>query len=373
MFETAVSCAVLREPNGPFQFVEATLEAPRRHEVVIRIVATGVCHTDAAVRARVMPTPLPVVLGHEGAGVVVAIGEDVTKVAPGDHVILSFQSCGICEFCQTGKQATCVGSFPLNFGGCRGDGSHALRTADGILNDQFFGQSSFATFSVASERNVVKVPKDLPLELLGPLGCGINTGAGAVLNVFHIQPGESLAVFGSGAVGMSAIMAAKASGATTIIAIDLVQSRLDLALELGATHAFDGSAPDLIESIQKASGGGVHYSLDCTGKAPVVRSAVQVLRNRGVCGIVGAPDPGVQLSIDANDLLGFSKSVRGIVEGDSVPDVFIPALIALYQQGRFPFDKLVRFYDFKAIEEAFHDSESGVTIKPVLRIGAVDA
>jgi aryl-alcohol dehydrogenase len=369
----AVNCAVLREANGPFAFENASIDPPREREVLVRIVATGVCHTDAAVRARVMPTPLPVVLGHEGAGVVEAVGSQVTKVIPGDHVILSFQSCGACEFCLQGQQATCVGSFPLNFGGCRADGSHALHLHDGGLNDQFFGQSSFATFSIASERNIVKVPKDVPLELLGPLGCGINTGAGAVMNVFRLRVGESLAVFGSGAVGSAAIMAAKASGATTIIAVDLVQSRLDLALELGATHAFDGKASDLIERIREASGGGVHYSLDCTGKAAVVRSAVEVLRNRGVCGMVGAPDPGVQLALDANDVLGFSKSIRGIVEGDSVPDVFIPALIELYRQGRFPFDKLVKFYDFAAIEEAFHDSEQGTTIKPVLRIGKVAA
>jgi aryl-alcohol dehydrogenase len=365
---TSVQCAVLSEPNGPFSIETAELEAPRANEVLVKVVGAGVCHTDAAVRARVMPTPLPVVLGHEGSGVVVAVGSGVSKVAPGDHVVMTFQSCGVCDFCVSGHQATCSGSFPLNFGGCRADGSHSLHRHGGELNDQFFGQSSFATHAIATERNVIKVPKDVPLELLGPLGCGIQTGAGAVLNALKVGTGDSFAVFGSGAVGIAAIMAAKAVGATVIIAVDLVQSRLDLALELGATHALDGKAPDLVEQIQAISGGGVQFSLDCTGKAPVIQSAFRALRNRGICGVVGAPDPGVQLQLDANELLGLSKSIRGIVEGDSVPDIFIPQLIELYRQGRFPFDRLVRFYAFEDIETAFSDSEHGTTIKPVLRM-----
>lgn len=365
---TTVQCAVLSEPNGPFAIETAQLDPPRSKEVQVRIVGVGVCHTDAAVRARVMPTPLPVVLGHEGSGVVVAVGREVSKVAPGDHVVLTFQSCGVCEFCVSGHQATCSGAFPLNFGGCRADGSHSLHRHGSDLNDQFFGQSSFATFATASERNVIKVTKDVPLEFLGPLGCGIQTGAGAVLNSLKIGVGDSLAVFGSGAVGIAAIMAAKAAGATLIVAVDVVQSRLDLALELGATHALDGAAPDLVDQIQLISGGGVQYSLDCTGKAMVIQSAFRALRNRGVCGVVGAPDPGVQLQIDANELLGLSKTIRGIVEGDSVPDIFIPQLIELYRQGRFPFDRLVKFYAFDQIETAFADSEQGTTIKPVLKM-----
>jgi aryl-alcohol dehydrogenase len=238
-----------------------------------------------------------------------------------------------------------------------------------VLNDRFFGQSSFATYAIATERNIVKVPKDAPLELLGPLGCGIQTGAGAVLNVLGVGPGDSFAAFGSGAVGLAAIMAARLAGATTIIAVDLVQSRLDLALELGATHAIDATSGDVVARIRDITGGGVQFSLDCTGKAAVIRTAVDSLTIRGMCGIVGAPDPGVQLTFDANDILGASKSIRGIVEGESVPDVFIPKLVELHRQGRFPFDRLVKFYEFAEIEKAFQDSERGTTIKPILRLG----
>jgi aryl-alcohol dehydrogenase len=230
-----IDAALVRE-KGSFELATAVLEAPRHDEVLVRIVATGLCHTDLVARDQLYPVPLPVVLGHEGAGVVEAVGDAVAKVAPGDHVALSFLPCGHCRPCFDGSPASCANFNDMNFSGQRPDGSHAmlLPDGDGTLHDRFFGQSSFATYAVANERNTVKVRDDVPLELVGPLGCGIQTGAGTVLRALKVGAGATFAVTGAGAVGLSAVMAAHVAGATTIIAVDVVPSRLDLARELGA-------------------------------------------------------------------------------------------------------------------------------------------
>ncbi|HEU4623771.1 MAG TPA: NAD(P)-dependent alcohol dehydrogenase [Steroidobacteraceae bacterium] len=365
-----IRAAVLREPNGPFEIEKLTIDRPGPNEVLVRIVAVGMCHTDLAVRARHLPTPLPAVLGHEGAGIVEAVGAGVQKVVPGDHVVLTFPSCGLCDSCLTGHPSQCFAAFPLYFGGARLDGSHGLHCAHGPLHDRFFAQSSFATHSLATERNVVKVPKDAPLELLGPLACGIQTGAGAVLNSLRVRTGESFAVFGSGSVGLSAVMAARLCGARHVIAVDVLPSRLELARQLGATHAIDGREQDAFEEVRRITGAGVHHALDTTGRVEVIRGALNALRPGGVCGVLGASAPGSELPIDVNMFIGMSKTLRGIVEGDSVPDIFIPQLVALHLQGAFPFDRLVRFYALDEINQAVQDSEAGRTIKPIIRMPA---
>jgi aryl-alcohol dehydrogenase len=367
---TEVRAAVLYEAKGPFVIEKLRLDPPGPNEVLVRIVAAGMCHTDLAVRARDLPTPLPAVLGHEGAGVVEAVGAGVQKVAPGDHVVLTFPSCGLCDSCQTGRPSQCYAAFPLYFGGARLDGSHGLHCDHGPIHDRFFAQSSFATHALATERNVVKVPKDAPLELLAPLACGIQTGAGAVLNTLRVRMGESFAVFGSGSVGLSAVMAAKLCGAAHIIAVDILASRLELAKELGATHVINGREQDAYEEIRRITGAGVHHALDTTGRVDVIRGAIDALRPGGVCGILGASAPGTELTIDINMFLGMSKTLRGIVEGDSVPDIFIPQMIALHRRGAFPFDRLVKFYPLEQINQALQDSESGRTIKPIIRMPA---
>lgn len=361
--------AVVRQKGGPFQAEEIRHGDLRHDEVLVRIVATGMCHTDMVARDQVYPVPHPIVLGHEGAGVIEAIGAQVRKVEPGDHVVLTFLPCGRCRACQEGAPASCENFNAYNFSGRRPDGSHALCDSHGRdLNDRFFGQSSFGAYAIANERNVVKVRTDAPLELLGPLGCGIQTGAGAVLNALKVNAGSSFAAFGAGAVGLSAVMAAVVTGATTIIAVDVVAPRLELAKALGATHVIDSRNENPVEAIRAITGAGVDYALESTGHADVARSAVEALRPRGVCGIVGAAPPGTDLEVDINDVMQNCKVIRGIVEGDSVPDQFIPRLVELHMQGRFPFDRLVRFYPFDKINEAAEDSEKGGTIKPIIRI-----
>lgn len=363
-----VQAAVLAEADGKFEIRELELQAPRSDEVVVRIVATGVCHTDAAVRAGDLPTPLPVVLGHEGAGIVEAVGSGVTKVATGDHVVLTFNSCGQCEMCLAGRPTVCDLCYPLNFGGSRIDGSHALGCDGHEVNDRFFGQSSFATYAIANERNAIKVRQDVPLDLLGPLGCGIQTGAGAVINALQVGFGESLVVFGTGAVGLSAVMAAKVVGAAMIIAVDIVPARLELARELGATHTILATERNVAEEIAKISGKGVHFALDTTGRVEIISTGMDALRPGGTCGFLGASKPGSEIKVDAVMFMATSKRLRGIVGCEGVPEIFIPQLIEMYLQGRFPFDKLVRFYNFDQLNEAIADSEKGITIKPIVRM-----
>lgn len=366
-----IQAAVVREKGGPFNVESLTLGGPRQDEVLVRVVATGMCHTDMVARDQGYPVPQPIVLGHEGAGIVESVGADVVKVAPGDSVVLTFLTCGRCKPCRLGRVAHCERTFPLCFGGSRLDGSTA--TVDGRgekVHDHFFGQSSFATYALANERNVVKVNRDVPLERLGPLGCGIQTGAGAVMNALNVRPGTSFACFGAGAVGCSAIMAARAVGATTIIAIDLVPSRLEMAKELGATQVINSKQTNPVEAIRDITGGGVDYSLEASGDPSALHQAIEALGSLGTCGIVGAEPLGTEVSFDVNNLMIPGKSIRGILEGESVPDIFIPQLIELNAQGQFPFEKLTKFYSLDQINQAANESAAGGTIKPIIRLSA---
>lgn len=363
-----IKAAVVRDKSAPFQIENLTLESPRDDEVLVKIHGVGVCHTDLVVRDQHLPTPLPAVLGHEGSGVVVAVGDKVRKVAPGDHVVLSYASCGTCENCLKGLNGYCPDLYGRNFSGARPDGSSPCCDAHGQrVSAYFFAQSSFGDHALASERNTVKIRKDVPLELMGPLGCGIQTGAGAVMNALKPSAGSSIAIFGAGSVGLSAVMAARVVGCTTIIAVDLNAERLALASELGATHVVNAGTENVAERIASLTGGqGVQFSLECTGLPKVVRQAVDVLRLTGVCGVIGVAPLGTEFSLDMNSIL-FGRTVRGIIEGDSIPDVFIPQLVDLWHQGRFPFDKLVRFFPLSQINDAVHASESGQVLKAILR------
>jgi aryl-alcohol dehydrogenase len=364
-----INAAVVMEKSGPFIVEKVELDDPRDDEVLVQIHATGVCHTDFGVRDQNYPVPLPAVLGHEGAGVVERIGSKVSKVAPGDHVILTYASCGQCANCQQGFPGFCVEFYPRNLGGCRLDGSSTIQGTKGEkISGCFFNQSSFADRAIASERNLVKIPKDVPLEIMGPLGCGIQTGAGAVINTLKPRPGSSIAVFGAGAVGQAAIMAAKLTGCSTIIAIDIKDSRLELAREFGATHVLNAAQGDTVEEIRAATGGGVNFSLECTSLPKVFRQAVESLQIPGTCGLIGAAALGTEVTFEMSSIL-FGRTVQGIMQGDCVPDVFVPQLINFWRQGLFPFDRLIKFYALDDINEAVRASESGDVIKPVVRTG----
>jgi aryl-alcohol dehydrogenase len=362
-----IEAAVLREQGSSFSLEIVECEPPRANEVFVRLVGTGICHTDIKMQHGYRPLPLPIVLGHEGAGIVEAVGSQVCKVKPGDHVVLTYNSCGLCLSCQSGYAAYCDQVVALSFGGKRPDGSSPLQKNGEVIYGYFFGQSSFATHAIATERNVVPVRRDAPLELLGPLGCAIQTGAGAVLNSLQVEMGASLAVFGVGSVGLSAVMGSVIAGCTTIIAVDVQPERLELARELGATHTIQvEETAELSQSIRAICPKGVAYAVETTAKPQVLRQAVMSLAIRGRCGLVGGAPAGVEVQLPMGHLL-FGRSLQGIVQGDSVPDIFIPRLIDLYMQGRFPFDRLITFYSLSAINQACEDAQTGKAIKPVVR------
>ncbi|MEP7246649.1 MAG: NAD(P)-dependent alcohol dehydrogenase [Gammaproteobacteria bacterium] len=362
-----IRAAVVRETSGPFHIESLSLAEPRADEVLVKIAGVGVCHTDLVCRDQYFPVPLPCVFGHEGSGIVEKVGAAVTKVKPGDAVVLSFSSCQRCPSCLAGKPAYCHELYQFNFLGTRPDGSCALSSDGEVMNGHFFSQSSFGTHAVASERNTVKVDSAVPLWLLGPLGCGVQTGAGAVMNSLQPRAGSTIAIFGAGTVGLSAVMAAHLCGCSRVIAVDPLAKRRALASELGATHVIDPTAENPIERIQAITNGGCMYSLECTGLPAVVRQAVECLTLTGMCGVMGVSRLGTEIKLDMNSIL-FGRGLRGIIEGDSVPDEFIPRLVDLYAQGRFPFDKLLTPFGFEDIQQAVEASERGDVVKAVLRM-----
>jgi aryl-alcohol dehydrogenase/geraniol dehydrogenase (NAD+) len=342
--------------------------APRDDEVLVRMVATGVCHTDIVCRDA-FPVPMPIVLGHEGAGIVEAVGAKVSSLVVGDHVIFSFNSCGACSNCESHEPAYCHQFLGLNFGGIMlEDGSSPLSQNGTLVHGNFFGQSSFATLAIARAKNAVKVDPSLPLALLGPLGCGIQTGAGAVMNSLKVRAGRAIVIFGAGAVGMSAVMAAKVMGASAVILVEPNAARRALAMELGATATIDPrDGLDTVAAIRAASGAaGVDYALDTTGIPSVMTTASEVLLPNGQLGLIGIPPPDAMVPLNIMSIYARGLSLKCIVEGDSDPQVFIPQLIALYKNGQLPFDRLIKTFPFEQINEAMAASESGEVIKPVV-------
>jgi aryl-alcohol dehydrogenase len=355
-----VTAAVLEQVGQPFVVREVELEPPRPDEVLVRVSSVGVCGTDLEF-ATFFQTP--VVLGHEGAGVVEEVGSRVTSVAPGDHVAMSFTSCGACRLCLSGSPAYCHQFDAVNFSGRRPDGSTAISRAGEPINGHFLGQSSFATHVVAPARAVVPIDKDIDLAHVGPFGCGFQTGAGGVFNVLRPAPGSSLAVFGAGAVGAAAILAAVISGCSIIAAVDVNAGKLDAALAFGATHAVT-SGPGSAEALREIAAHGFDYAIDTTGREDVLRTAVEALGPLGRCGVIGV-GPSEQMSFDWRSILN-GRTVTGIIAGSSIPQVFLPELLELHAAGRFPVDRMLTYFPFDQINEAVGAVRRGAVGKAVL-------
>jgi aryl-alcohol dehydrogenase len=352
-----IQAAVTEAPGGNFRIETLRIDPPGKDQVLVRIVACGVCHTDMVMRDGALPVPFPAVFGHEGAGVVEAVGPGVTGLAPGDHVLLSFDSCGACSACHDHQPGYCPEFFPRNFLGTLGPDQGGLWRGEDRVGSNIFGQSAFATHALAHPRNVVKVDADLPLHLLAPLGCGIQTGAGTVLETLKVDAGQSIAIFGAGAVGLAAVMAAAIAGASRIALLDRHAHRLDLGSELGAT-----------ETTTRLEGltGPFDHIVDTTGVPALLGAAVDLLAGRGTLALVGAYPSDPKLAIDASAIMSMGRRIVGVVEGGIDPQRFVPELIAHYRAGWLPMEKLVRTYPFAAIDQAVHDSEIGAVIKPVL-------
>src|ERR1700686_1018537 len=365
-----IKAAVVSARSGPFVIDTLELCEPRADELIVRVVASGMCQTDLHGRDGYFASPYPGVYGHEGAGIVHAVGSAGRSFAPGDHAVMSFPWCGSCANCERQMRNYCVHARSLKMNGTRADGSTLLSKNGAPVYSAFFQQSSFGTFALTQERYAVKVRKDAPLELLGPLACSGQTGAGAVLNVMKPKAGDGIAVFGVGAVGLSALMAAKIAGCDPIVAIDVHDWRLALARELGATHTINhNTCSDVVGEIRKISGGGVRYSIESSAVPAVFREAIECLMPAGTCVLLGSARKGSEVAFEM-PFLQQGRIVPGGVQGDRGPQEFIPKLVDLIMAGKFPIERMIKFYDFADINLAAKESSAGIAIKPVLRMPA---
>ncbi|KAL8290412.1 hypothetical protein RQP46_002670 [Phenoliferia psychrophenolica] len=349
---------VLAEKDAPFVLQDVELDDPEPNEVLVKIVACGLCHTDLAIQNGAFPSPFPTVVGHEGSGTVVSVGSAVTRVQPGDSVLLSFSYCNECASCKTEHPAGCEKFGEVNFGRVRnanvGNKAGVKGSKGEAIFGAFFGQSAFAKHALVVENSIVKVPAGTDLVMLAPLGCGLQTGAGSVMNLLKPTPKDSIAVYGLGAVGMGAIFAAKALGLTTIVAVDIVPSRLALALSLGATHAINGMDKDQVEQIKALTpyNAGTTFAVEATGNVRVLKTAHTALANRGHLVSCGTPGPGHAIPFEIHDNLLASK--------------FIPELIKMFNAGKFAVDKISKTYSMADFDHAVHDMHTGETIKPII-------
>ncbi|MCF8608935.1 NAD(P)-dependent alcohol dehydrogenase [Gordonia sp. HY285] len=358
--------AVTEFKGAQFELAELDIDDPREGEVLIEIAAAGICHSDIGARDQYLELPLPIVLGHEGAGVVVTVGSGVTKVCPGDHVVLSRLTCGRCSACVRQSSNLCERGASLNFSGARLDGSTTLSRSGEPVHGQFFGQSSFATFALAHERNCTPIDPTFDLTLAPAFGCGVLTGAGTVLNGPQPSAGSSIAVFGTGTVGLAAIMMARVCGYQKIVAIDVSDSRLDLASELGATHTIEPAQAPLTKQVHAIAPQGVAFSIDTTGLPTIARSAVDSLTGGGTCALIGVGPADQEIYLNHMQLAFSGVSVRGFPTGFAEPDALIPVLMQMFKTGDFPVDRLLSFYPFEKIEDAVRKAERGAAIKPIL-------
>lgn len=357
------TAAIAHSVDSPLELATVELDDPRPNELLVRILASGVCHTDTLARTMVQ---LPAVFGHEGMGIVEAVGRDVTSCRPGQKVIISFPACGACPNCDSGQRYWCDQSFPILFGGARLDGSKTITLRGAPISSAFFQQSSFATHAITRESSVVPVTGDQPIEKYAALPCGVITGAGAILNSLKPGPRDSLVVFGAGAVGLSAIMAAKLTGADPIIAVDVKQDRLNIAAELGATHGLNAREGGVAAKIRDIVSRGVQFAFDTSGNEQAFEDAIGCLRFGGTFGFVTAPSWGGKFSLGATPVVVHALNLQGIVMGTARPREFLPFLLDLNKSGRFPYERLIKTYNFTDINQALHDSHTGATIKPVL-------
>lgn len=367
---TQCTAAVARTPHQDFSVETLEVDAPRAGEVLVKIAGVGLCHTDLVFRDQFAPYALPAVLGHEGAGTIEAIGEGVEGLAVGDSVVLGFSSCGACPRCDEGLPSYCRTFVPLNYAGMRlEDGSQAYRAADQAVASHFFGQSSFASHAITRARNVVKISEHAaPLALLGPLGCGFQTGAGGVMHSLAARAGSSIAIFGGGPVGLAAVMGAVIQGCTTIILVEPIAARGDVGLDLGATHVIDPAATDdLSAAIRAIVPDGVDFGFDSSGRPEVIEAGLGALGSHGAIGLVGVPArPEAAISVNIAALMTPGHRIIGIIEGDSDPQNFIPELIAHHAAGRFPFDRLIKTFPLSEINAAIAAQAKGECIKAVL-------
>jgi Zn-dependent alcohol dehydrogenase len=352
--------------SRPMQLEEVELLAPRAGELRVRLEAAGVCHSDLSVVDGSRVRPLPMALGHEAAGVVEEVGAGVRDVHPGDHVVLTFvPSCGRCVECSSGRPALCVPAAAANGSGALLHGPSLLRDGDGKPIHHHLGVSGFARHAVVARESAVVVPSDIPLATAALFGCAVLTGAGAVLNTAGVRPGQSVAVFGLGGVGLASVMGAAVAGAWPIVAVDPVEAKRRLALELGATHAF---APDDAEqAVKDLTGGGVEVGFEAAGLPAVLEAAFRATRRGGTTVAMGLPHPSRTLTLPALAFAGEGRTLAGSYMGSAAPQRDVPRYIALWRAGRMPVDRLqTDALPLDRINEAFEALAAGAAVRQVL-------
>lgn len=362
-----IRAAVVNGVNEDYKIEEVNIDEPQLNEVLVRIVASGICHSDEAFRLGEAAYQFPAVFGHEGAGIVEKVGEAVTDFKPGDHVVVSYAYCGKCKECREGHPATCE-KWPLMNFGKRIDGTTTLHKLDGEDIVNILGQASLAEYTLVHENNVTKVDNDVDLRYAGPLGCGFLTGLGAVYNGIKPEPDSSMIVFGTGTVGDACIMAAKAVGCNPIIAVDRHEHRLNTALELGATHKINSNeVENVLDEIHKIIPAGGMSTIDTTGVESVMRLALDATAQGGIYAPLAVTSNEITMK-PFLDIVATTKTIKGVLMGNAVPQVSIKQMLNLNKKGLFPFEKICKFYDFEDINIAANDSNSGKTLKPILII-----
>jgi len=354
------------EVSKPMRLEEVELGAPRPGELLVRIEAASVCHSDISVVDGSRVRPLPMALGHEAAGVVEATGPGVGDVKPGDHVVLTFvPSCGRCAECSSGRPALCTPAAAANGSGALLHGPSLLRDAEGKLVHHHLGVSGFAGHAVVARESAVVVPPDVPLPVAALFGCAVLTGAGAVLNTASVRPGQSVAVFGLGGVGLASVMAARVASAWPIIAVDPVEAKRALALELGATAA---CAPEEAEkAIKDLTGGGAEVAFEAAGVPAVLEAAFRAARRGGMTVAMGLPHPSKTVALPALAFAGLGQSLVGSYMGSAAPQRDIPRYLALWKAGRMPVDRLqTATLPLSRINEAFESLAAGKAVRQVL-------
>lgn len=353
--------------SRPLRVQEIELEPPGQGEVLVRIAAAGLCHSDLSVINGDRPRPLPMVLGHEAAGVVEEIGPGVDDLKKGDHVVLVFvPACGHCLPCMQGRPALCEPAATANGVGTLLSGARRLHR-DGEPLNHHVGVSAFAEYATVSRRSLVKIDPELPLEEAALFGCAVLTGAGAVINTAGVKAGETVAIVGLGGVGLCALLAAQAAGAREVFAVDLLPQKLAFARQLGATATFDAGAADVVEAIREASGGGVDYALEFAGSAKALELAWAITRRGGTTITGGLPHPSARLPVPIVQLVAEERVLKGSYIGTAVPARDVPRLIHLYRKGRLPIDRLVSGrLSLDQINEGFDRLARGEAIRQIV-------
>lgn len=360
--------AVLFEAGKRLELRDVEVAPPRAGEVLIRMAAGGVCHSDLHVMTGHLVAALPAILGHEGAGVVAEVGPGVTGLKPGDHVIPLWRlSCGVCEYCSDGRPALCPAGMQIRMTGRLLDGTTRF-SLGGQEIKHFAGASTFSEYTVLPAAAVLPIPDDLPLDIAALLGCAVITGVGAVINCARVRPGSSVAVFGAGGVGLNAIQGAALAGAEKVIAVDIVPAKLETARRFGATHGVDASAGDPVARVRALTGGrGVDYAFEVIGTPATMRQAYDTLAKRGMAVVVGVAPMTAEVAVPVMSLVYEERVLTGSVYGSSRPRLDIPRLIDLYRAGRLKLDELLtRRYPFEQINEAYAALERGEVARSVV-------